>query len=90
VDFQLGIGIAADLAAAIDSILLGVEVAAKPTATATPHFPSTAGIWNDMVRSACILTFRHLLSPLLKIGRPHQAATRDENQVRPSRATRDG
>jgi hypothetical protein len=80
VDFQLSISIAANLSAAIDSILLGVEMAARPSATATLNIPSTTGIGDDMMRPACILTFRHLRSPLLTIGRPHHSATREENR----------
>jgi len=58
-DFQLGIGVAADLAAAIDSILLGVEVATRSAATASADIPPAPRIGDNMMRPACILSFGH-------------------------------
>lgn len=59
VNFQLDIGVAADLASTIDRILLGVEVAARSAATAPADIPPAPRIGDNVMRSTCILPSVH-------------------------------
>lgn len=59
-NFHLGIGIAADLAAAIGHVLLGVELPARPAATATADIPPASSIRDNMMRPACAFPYGHL------------------------------